>query len=327
MAIILRYKGKDHMRCYWRIAVVLIVSGCATDPSAVTSFSALAPDAPKLHSLTTAYADVPNELRALDVLNNITVISPAETAAQVKTRNQQVAQIDALHAVLVNYMRSLGALANNGLVQTSTDTKDVTDGLTSLSKAVPTLGLTANMITGVGDICTFLADAATAAYRQEQLTIIIAKSEQPFQQLIEAEAAIVAKGVIPDLGNVENRIKDLAEVTHALQVNDEAEAAKSKAGSTGVDGLNPTLQRSGAADVASLYLLRRAMTSEFSAVELQIKAARDYLTALHEISAAHTVLYRNRGDLLSKKGAKAAIGQLSPLVKEANTALQALKDM
>lgn len=318
------------MNSRWLIPIVLMIAGCAVDPSAVTSFSALAPDASKLHTLTVAYADAPNQLRVLDVLQNITVTSAAETAAEVKARNDQVTQIDALHTVLVNYMSSLGALANNGLVQTSTDTKNVTDGLTALAKAKPALHLTSGMITGVGDICTLLADAATAVYREEQLTTIIGQSEAPFQQLIAAEKTIITEGVIKEIQNVEDRTKDLAEVTHALQVNARAEAEKStypKNGSTGVDALNPQLQRSGAADIASLYLLQRAITSSLSALDLQIKAATAYAGALDKIASAHTVLYRNRGNLLSKQGAKTAITQLTPLVKEANTALHALKNM
>lgn len=319
------------MNSRWLIGVVLLTFGCATDPGAVKSFSALAPDASKLHSLTVAYADAPNQIEATDVLH-YAATSAAETAAQVKARNEQVTQIDAVHAVLVNYMQSLGALADDSLVQTSTDTKDVTDGLTALSKAKPSLGLTAGMITGVGDIITLLADAATAGYRQEQLTTIIGKSEGPFQKLIAAEKSIISEGVIKELQNVKERIgsAELAQVKHALQVNADAEEKKSiqpKPGDTGVNALDPKLQRSGAADIASLYLLQQAISSNLSALDLQIKAATAYATALDKISSAHTVLYNNRNSLLSKDGAKTAIKQLTPLVKDANTALQALKNM
>lgn len=313
----------------WLIGVLFLVSGCA-DPSAVTSFSVLAPDASKLHSLTAAYADAPNQLKALDVLQNVTTMSVAETATQVKARNDQVAQIDALHAVLVNYMQSLGALANNSLVQTSTDTKDVTDGLTALSTSLPALGLTSAMISGVGNISTLLGDAATAAYRQDQLTTIIGKSEVPFQQLIAAEKTIVTEGVIKELQNVEDRTRKLAEVTHALQVNANAEAKKSKPTtimSTGVDALDPKLQRSGAADIASLYLLQQAINSNLSILDLQIKAATAYVTALDKISLAHTILYKNRDNLLSREGAKTALTQLTPLEKDASAALKSLKNM
>ncbi|NPT47174.1 hypothetical protein GNZ12_38970 [Paraburkholderia sp. 1N] len=283
-----------------------------------------------MHTLTTAYASVPGQIHALDVLQNITVVSAIDFSAQAKQRNEQVTQIDSLHLVLIDYMQSLGALANNNLVQTSTDAQSVTTGLTALSKAKPDLGLTTGMISGVGDICTFLGDAVTAGYREEQLTTIIGKSEPAFQQLVAAEKQIVTEGVIKDLTNVEDRVKALAEVTHALQVNAKAEAMKSKLpqqSSTGVAGLDPKLQRSGAADIASLYLLQQAITNNLATLDLQIKAANAYVTALDKIASAHSVLYANRDNLLSKAGAKTAIAQLTPLIKEANTALQALKSV
>jgi len=318
------------MKICWLIAIILLTAGCATDPGAVVSFSALAPDANKLHSLTVAYADAPRELVDLDVLKDVNKIERDQLANDVETRNIQVAQIDALHAVLVEYMKSLGALANNSLVQTSTDTKFVTDGLTALSKAKPSIGLTNDMITGVGSICTFLGDAATAAYRQKELSSIIEKSEAPFQQLVAVEKIIVKEVVIKELNNVKNRTRALAVVTHALNLNAEEESRKypvPNEGDTGVKGLDPRLRGSGAADIASLYLLKKEIFSDLATLDLQIKAATDYVAALDKISSAHTVLYNNRKNVLTVKGAKNAIIQLSPLVKEANIALHALKNM
>jgi hypothetical protein len=224
-------------------------------------------------------------------------------------------------------MKSLGTLANNSLVQTSADTRKVTEGLTALSSANHSLGLTPPMIAGVGDIVTLLGDATTEGYRQEQLTRVIETSETPFQQLIKAEQTIISEGVIKELENVRDKTKTLAEVTHALQVNDDAIANNSRTGLTGVSGLNPKLQGSGAADIAALYLLQKDITSELASLDLQIKAAEAYLTALDKISAAHDILYKNSKNLLSKHGAKTALAQITPLLKDANTALNALKNM
>jgi hypothetical protein len=141
------------MKIRWFVVIVgfLLVSSCATDPSAVTAFSAMAPDADKLHTLTVAYATAPNQLIEFDVMNRLTSENVEQLTNQVTKRNLQVTAIDSLNMVLVNYMQALGVLANNGLVQTSPDTKDVTDGLTALTKAVPELqtDLTTNMITSV----------------------------------------------------------------------------------------------------------------------------------------------------------------------------------
>jgi hypothetical protein len=314
------------MNCRWFAVAILVLSGCAADPGAVTGFSALAPDPVQLHNLTIAYADAPDKLKALDVLN-LTSMSAMDAANDVKARNEQVAEIDALHGVLVDYMKSLGALANNNLVQTSADTRKVTEGLAALSSANHNLGLTPQMIAGVGDIMTLLGDAATGGYRQEQLTRVIEGSETPFQKLINTEKTIISEGVIKELQNVRDKTTTLAEVTHALQVNDAAVANNSRTGLTGVTGLNPKLQGSGAADIAALYLLQKDIGSELASLDLQIKAAEAYLRVLDKISAAHSILYNNSDNLLSKQGARTAIAQLAPLLKDANTALNALKNL
>jgi hypothetical protein len=44
---------ENTMNSRWLIAIIFLVSGCV-DPSAVTSFSALAQDASKLHGFTIA---------------------------------------------------------------------------------------------------------------------------------------------------------------------------------------------------------------------------------------------------------------------------------
>jgi hypothetical protein len=62
----------------WLAVAILLLSGCATDPGAVTRFSALAPDPAQLHRLTVAYADAPNQLKTLDVLN-LTSMSALDT--------------------------------------------------------------------------------------------------------------------------------------------------------------------------------------------------------------------------------------------------------
>ncbi len=67
--------------------------------------------------------------------------------------------------------------------------------------------------------------------------------------------------------------------------------------------------------------------ANLSVLDSEIKAAIAYATALDKISSKHTVLYNNRKNLLTKGGAKIALAQITPLVKDANAALQALKNM
>jgi hypothetical protein len=179
-------------------------------------------------------------------------------------------------------------------------------------------------------VSTFLGDLVTSGYRQAQLKNTIAKCEAPFQSLISVEKIIVTKGIIPELTNIQDRTKRLAEMTHAIEINASAEYTKASIPhqpTSEVDSLNPVLQGSGAADLASLLLLQRSITADLSALSLQIKAANEYVTALDNIAKAHTILYNNREKILTKDGAKSALTQLTPLVKDAYTALEALKNI
>lgn len=310
------------------ITSIFILAGCATDPGAITSFSSLAPNADKLHVLTAAYVEAPNQLSQLDLLHLIDE-AKFDPKSQAEARNKEIVEIDALHATIINYMASLSLLADNELVQTSDDAKSVTEGLTAIETSKPSIGLNGDMISGAGKILTLLEDAATTGYRQEQLTSVIQRAEGPFQQLVSAEKKIVI-AMKSELQNVWDRTVALKEVSHALRVNateEEARATRPRSGANGVSGLNPKLQDGGAADLASLYLLEKSISVDLISLDTKIKAANDYADALDKIAAAHTVLYQNSQNILTREGAKTAIKELKPLVKDAHAALQSLKSM
>jgi hypothetical protein len=317
--------------------LVCLINACAVDPSAVKSFSALAPDQTKLDALTQAYADVPANLIDLDVLNRLSETKRKELIEDEATRKSQLSDIDGIHTVLVNYMKALGALADNTLVQTSTDTTTLTKGLTSLQTAEPHLGITTAQITAVGDLSNLLGDAATSYYREKELSEIISQANAPFQELIGAEQQIVSRGILPELQNELDETRQLQEVTHALQIDNGRLVSEANVGETtrskrhqkvlASEQIDPALRGSGAADVASLFLLERAISSDSTTIEQQIQAAKDYSTALDNISKAHAALYAARNSVLSPAGAKSFIEQEGSVLKEAYTALQALNKL
>ncbi len=317
--------------------ILCFVSACAVDPSAVQSFSGLAPDQAKLDVLTQAYAEVPSNLIGLDVLHRLSASERKALTNDEVTRKNQLTAIDGIHAVLVNYMKALGALANNTLVQTSTDATTLTKGITALQTAEPTLGITTAQITAVGDLSKLLGDAATSFYRERQLSYVIGRANGPFQQLVATEQQIISRGVLPDLQNLLDRTRDLREVANGLQIarHEQAseanvqEAARDRRDQNGsaAKQIDPVLRGSGAADVASLFLLQRTIDSDNTRINQQIQAAKDYSTALGKIAEAHTALYNARDHLLSEAGAKSFIEQEGSVLNEAYTALQALNKL
>jgi hypothetical protein len=313
---------------------MLLVSACGTDPSAVQSFSQLAPDQNKLDTLTQAYADVPGKLIQLDVLHRLTPASLNSLFADEQTRKEQIKAIDGIHSVVVDYMKALGALANDTLVQTSTDTATLKKGVTALQIAEPRLGITSDQVMVIGNVSRFLANAATSAYRQKNLADAIARNQAPFQKLIATENQIILRGVLPDLKNLLNRTNALNEVVNGLvvegnqQISEADGRAKTRAKHhTKVpqsEEIDVSLRGSGAADVASLLLLRRMIQSDTTTINYEIRAAKDYVKALTNIAKVHTALYDARENVLSKDGAKAFIKQEGGLLNEAYTALQSL---
>jgi hypothetical protein len=333
--------GNRRIMSRWLAGVLIAGGACVdsacVDPSAVRSFSALAPDPSKVSVLTQAYADAPTKILDLDVMHQIDASLRQALEADKDTRKQQITAINNLHAVLIDYMKALGSLADDKLVQTSTDTKNVTDGLTALQKAQPSLGITGNQISAVGSISTLLADAFTSIYREDKLADVIARAEAPFQTLIATEQQIVLHGVAPELNNVRERLVALGALDHGLQVDSAHQIAeaeerrderqKTHAPSPEWDRVDPVLQGSGAADLAARLLLNWAIDSDLSAVDAQVQAANDYSKALAAIGKAHTALYQQRKAVLSKAGAKSFATQASPLLKEAYTALQSLNKL
>jgi hypothetical protein len=318
-------------------AIFCFFSACAVDPSAVQSFSGLAPDQTKLDALTQAYADVPAKLIDLDVLHRLSQNEQNALIRDEATRKSQLSAIDGIHAVLVNYMKALGALASDTLVQTSTDTTTLTKGLTALQTAEPTLGITTAQITAVGDLSKLLADAATSFYREQQLSDVISRANAPFQQLVATEQQIVSRGVLPDLQNLLDRTRALKEVTHGLQVASDQQVSEASARETAraerhqkgpeQEQIDPRLRGSGAADVASLLLLKHAIASDTVTINQQIQAAKDYSTALDKIAKAHAALYNARDNVLSEAGAKTFLEQQGSTLNEAYAALQALNKL
>ena len=72
------------------VAVMLLLSACGIDPSAVQSFSQLAPDQSKVDILTQDYADVPGDLIQLDVLHRLSAASVKSLSEDEQTRKNQI---------------------------------------------------------------------------------------------------------------------------------------------------------------------------------------------------------------------------------------------
>jgi hypothetical protein len=241
----------------------------------------------------------------------------ANLAEQDQIRAKQATAIVAVDTSIREYMQALGALADGTIVQSSSSVSQITQGLTAWQKADPSLGITTNQISVISDFVKSIADLAESGYRNAKLADIIAKSEGPFQQLIALQITIVSRGITPSISEVQNSLNDNKQVLTLIgqDIQTWTKAAKStKPTALEYANRNPTYGALGAADAhAALYLLTRSFEEDQASLSAQVAAADAYVKALQAIGKAHTALFNNRDNVLTK----AMFDQIKPLAQEA----------
>lgn len=308
------------MRFLIASGLMLICSACA-DLTAVQNFAKMAPDPSAIQGLTKAYA------LELDVREDVKLLGDNAPNLQLadadKTRTQQAVAIQGLDTFIREYMQALGALAGNDIVQSSSNVKNVTTGLTSLQKDVPSLGLTTGQITVIGELIQSIADLAENGYRNAKLVEIIKTHDGPFQQLIAIQTDIVSKAITPSIAEIQRSLNEQARVSDFVDEDIKdwttaASAAATKAGrSDDSRGYyfkrNPTYGVAGASDAhMARYLFKKSLEADRTSLSAQLAAADAYVKALHSIGLAHTELVKKGNDVLTK----ATVTQIQPLAQE-----------
>jgi hypothetical protein len=300
--------------------LMLICSACA-DLSAVQNFSKMAPDPSAIQGLTKAYA------QELDVREDVKLLGDnapnPQLADEDNTRAQQAVAIQGLDTSIREYMQALGTLAGNDIVQSSSNVKDVTTGLTSLQKDVPSLKLTTEQITVIGQFVQSIADLAENGYRNAKLVEIIKTQDGPFQELIVIQTDIVSKAIRPSIAEIQRSLDEQVKVSDFVNQDIKdwtiaVSAAATKAGrSDDSPGYylkrNPTYGVAGASDAhVARYLFKKSIESDRTSLSAQLAAADAYVKALHSIGLAHTELLKKGNDLLTK----ATVTQIQPLARD-----------
>ncbi|WP_322033236.1 hypothetical protein [Paraburkholderia sp. J76] len=268
-------------------AAACLLTACA-DPKAVQSFATMAPPPQTAQSLTVGYVSEPTWRENVKFLTD----DPPQTqlSAIVAERTEQAKGFETIDKTIREYMQALGAIASDNVVQSSVNVKQLTDGLTAWQKAEPSLGITTGQVNAVTEVIQAMADAAETGYRDEKLASILGKSQQPFVELVDIQISIVNRGIVPSLNEV-NKV-----------INDKKNAVSSQ--SSGVR-----------------YLITRQFDDDKRTYQAQVDAATAYVSSLNAIKEAHTKLYENRNNVLSKE----AFEQIKPLVQESYKAYHDLQ--
>ena len=290
---------------------MVLLAGC-TDPKAVRSFAELAPDPAKLHMLANEYANAPIRLREIDLLDRLGPVPAID-----KERPEQVKALDALHEVLVDYMKALGALAGEDVVKTTDQVKSLRDGLTKLKSASPGLLLSDDEISAGVSIAQLLANLLVSAIQRQALGEVIGAAEPHFQTLVKLEIRIIERGLRPEIATLRMRLQESGPVLGAINRDIALYLADAGTGGRGDPGLRP---RGAAATRAARLVLSETARTEEARLRAIDEAAEAYLKALRKIGEAHTTLYQRRNDVLSR----ATFDAIKPLVQDAGAALKAL---
>jgi hypothetical protein len=325
--------GRRNLRKLVQACRLLIASGiCLTlaacaDLKGIEAFGKMAPDPSTIQGLTKVYA------QQLDVEEDIKLLgddpaNPAIATADL-TRAQQVRAIQQVDDSLRAYMQSLAALAGADIVQSSSNVKDVTTGLTSLSKSIPTLGITSNEISAIGHFVQSIADLIESGYRNAKLVAIIHDNDESLQVLLSVQSKIVSRGIRPSIVSIQ-RVLNQDAVDRALKYIDQdlenwtvtpganAPPVNSKAAGL-FNGRNPVFKGQGEADAhAARYLLRKSIEADQAVLTTQLATADAYIKALEAIGHAHQKLVARGKNVLTKEMAQ----EIQPLANEVHQDFQ-----
>ena len=261
------------------ITVIGLLMACTacTDPKAVQTFAAMAPDPAMVQGLTQIYVAELGWSDRLDLGQNVKPNAGTENGTAVRT--DQAKGIVNIDTGIREYTKALGALAADSVVQSSSNVDDLTTGLTALQKAGPQLGLNitsadVDLITGFLKAITKLAEDG---YRNAKLSELIGMYDEPLQHTLSIQIDIVNLAIVPSIKEYRGTIEEKQQFLKR----------------------QPTTVH---------YLFDRTLSADQENADLQLKAAQAYAKALADIKTAHTRLYENRNDMLTKAMFERIIG-------------------
>jgi len=269
------------------LTTALLVSGCA-DLSNIKKFAATSADSAGYTSLVSDYEKSAERLKGYE---------PPEQAGQLdktiaERKAQQKPLLDMLHGIQ-EYMNAVGSLASDQLVSCDKSLTNVSDALKA-TKAVGT-----NQADAFEALSALLARAATDAYRQDKLKMIIRDANPHFQKVIQAMTDIVSKDFVASL--------DAEKIGVDKYYSDIIETAK----------------RAPPQD-AAIELVKESWRQRVDDIEAKRQACEAYAKILETIGKGHQALYDN-ADHLSSTELLSTIDAYATAVSQSFNKLKQLK--
>ncbi len=289
-----------------------LLAGCS-DLSAITKFAQTAPDVSKLYTLTAVYVSDPQtQIDWTGVWN-----TPDPSLAQLSAiREKQRAAIDALHALIVNYMKGLGGLAGSSVTDISTQAKTVSTNLTALQKDIPA-DLSTAQVTAIGDLVSVGPHGLLDMWRGYEIGRIIKQNQNAFHSMISTEITIVNDAFILDFAatckvvlGARDHMRQILSPGVADPVTCGAAASAASSVKTPVpSGLAIPVAR------AAYFTFRQSADTEIANLNAATLAAQQYVIALQKLGTAYDDLVDQNGQFNA-----ATLQTILPLLTDAEKA-------
>ncbi|HRQ07327.1 MAG TPA: hypothetical protein PK000_04245 [Candidatus Saccharibacteria bacterium] len=248
-------------------AILLLLSACA-DLKGIRQFSEVSADTASYTALSIDHVkSFERQKRFQDQSRH------ADLDRKIKDRKQQQDALLGLHRGVQEYMTAIGALAADELVSYDS----ALDSFSKNLKSAKMPHLNDKSVDAFSALIKLIAKAASDAYRQKQLNLIIGDSNTDFQTLISSMSDIVGLYYISSLEDEEAAVDKFYQKIIVI-----------------ADNAPPPQQ-------ASIQLLKESWQAKKDAIAVKKQSCALYAKSLKKIGEGHQLLYQNREKLTAKQ--------------------------
>ncbi len=281
------------MRLLWSSLCSTVFLASCSDLSAVTKFAQTAPDVSKLDTLTEVYVSDPQT--QIDWTSVWNTPDPSLTKL-VTTRQKEKVAIDSLHALIVNYMKSLGGLAGSSVTDVATQAQAVSTNLAALQQINRT-NLDAAQATAIGDLVSFSSQNLLNAWRGHEIGNIIKQNQNAFHSAISTEITIVRDAFLLDFTDTCKVVLGARDHTKAVLAPGVAELVTCGAIAPAAEGAmaHPLSAVANPVARAAYFTFRQTANAEIATLNAATLAAQQYVAALQKLGTAYDDLVDQNG--------------------------------
>ncbi|MFZ1746084.1 MAG: hypothetical protein WBO24_20420 [Nitrospirales bacterium] len=266
-------------------AMILLAftQGCTTNLKAIQDFASLSAESAQYTNLVDAYLDFPQRQKRYQPPSR-----HAHLDAMAQDRATQKTSLLLRQSIIETYMKSLGRLAADEVVDNTQELAQLSAALESQTPTTPKEAEAFKKIAGI------VTTVAVKRWRQDQLQNLIEQANTPIQQVLESLHHIVSDGFGGDLQTEEAAIQNYY-MTLTMESQDPA----------------------GKAALAEWKDLRMSQVHERS------EAVQIYGKVLDHIADGHQRLFDQRQNLTKKE----VLQQVEKSVKDLRSLLETIKKL